>query len=361
MHVCCFAHIELLDDDEDYFVLEALEYSRQHREDLLRQEFGSWMLEDKIESSVIATDPMGSIVFWNRFAAELYQWNREEVLGRSIIEVTPSEMTQEQAAEIFSRLSRGEHWKGFFGVQRKDSSIFMAHVIDTPVVDSEGKLRFVVGISDDYTQVHDLMNELKTLNSNLEQEAIARTEQLLEKEKTLRMVGAAVKESDTGVLITEDDFRIVWSNDAVSKLLHLPENVLMNSYPWELPIEVEIGNAEKEKHGEMNAEHIDLRGSFLAKSNFNVTVQVPNCDSEAGKVLAVHVQSMPGTKQNMFILRDLTFEIKAEKAQREAEKAAAASKIKTEMLQMLSHVSVVHLSISTCGRPMVLTLSEKFC
>jgi len=72
IHTCgpealaCFVHISLL--DEHSFQLTAIEYSRSQREKKLRQEFGSWLLEEHIEKSVIATDPIGTVVFWNRFA-----------------------------------------------------------------------------------------------------------------------------------------------------------------------------------------------------------------------------------------------------------------------------------------------------
>src|SRR5690348_2774063 len=44
-------------------------------------------LLDHLNSAVIATDPDGCITHWNRHAEEIYQWTRDEVLGRSIFEV----------------------------------------------------------------------------------------------------------------------------------------------------------------------------------------------------------------------------------------------------------------------------------
>jgi PAS domain-containing protein len=127
IHVCgelqlaCFVHLELrwepaeADETESSALriirFTGLEYSRSHRQRYLRQEFGSWLLEEHIESSVIATTMQGQVCFWNRFATELYGYSREEAMGQSVMELTPSEMTQEQAVEIFAKLSKGEHWK----------------------------------------------------------------------------------------------------------------------------------------------------------------------------------------------------------------------------------------------------------
>lgn len=240
----CFAHIELLSDDA--VRLTAIEFSRKYREQKIRQEFGSWLLEEHIESAVIATDPIGTVVFWNRFASDLYQYSKEDAMGRSIMELTPSEMTQEQGMEIFTRLQKGEHWRGFFGVKRKDGSRFIAHVTDTPVLNQNEELKFIVGVSADYSQMHDLMNELKTLNLNLEDEVATRTRTIMEQEKSLRMVGAAVQESDTGVVITDDNFRIVWYNQAVTRYI-LNGTEIENEYPWDLPLDFQLESTEWER------------------------------------------------------------------------------------------------------------------
>jgi PAS domain S-box-containing protein len=187
IHLACFVHVELLssnNNDNDYdsrttptlFHLTAVEYSRQHRRLLIRNEFCAWLLEGHMESAVIATDPLGKVVFWNKFAETLYQWTSQEAIGKSIMDLTPSLMTQEQGVEIFSKLVQGEHWRGLFGVQCKDASQFMAHVTDTPVIDAQGNLKFVVGISDDYTQMHNLLE-------HLEREVELRTKQVLENER----------------------------------------------------------------------------------------------------------------------------------------------------------------------------------
>lgn len=389
MELACFVYLELVVDDNDkngeecttttnnnnsddelWFHITAIEYSRQHREQLLRQEFGSWLLEEHIESSVIATDPVGKVVFWNRFATELYQYLSQEAIGNNIMELTPSEMTQEQGIEIFGRLVKGEHWKGFFGVKRKDGTQFIAHVTDTPVLNQDGELKFVVGVSADYTLMHDLMAELKTLNTNLESEVESRTKQLLEREQKLRMVGAAIKESDTAIIITEDDGSIIWANGAVCKLLHLSEEELVHQYPWNLPmtfdfddIDVDpverqcpeehspIPNAQTYFQSQSTKKMAPIKAIVTSDPTTNQNNMVTNAkeddtdsassttptSSSPETYLSVSVQSMADSKQRMIILRDTTTEYKMTQEQRKAEMAEAASASKTEMMQMLSH------------------------
>ncbi|HEY0037099.1 MAG TPA: PAS domain-containing protein [Longimicrobium sp.] len=119
------------------------------------------LLLDTVEQAVIATDLRGNITYWNRFAEELYGWKRDEVLGRPVMEVTPSEAMVQQAARIMERLLRGESWCGQFPLRRRNGSTFMAQVTDTPIFGSTGELVGVVGVSFDITERRDLEEQLR--------------------------------------------------------------------------------------------------------------------------------------------------------------------------------------------------------
>src|SRR5688572_22920705 len=85
--------------------------------------------------AVVATTLDGRIVYWNSAANRIYGWREEEVLGRDILEVTPSRVSQETAAEIMERLRAGAIWTGQFQVRHRDGEEFMALVRDVPVRD----------------------------------------------------------------------------------------------------------------------------------------------------------------------------------------------------------------------------------
>ncbi|MBA2783780.1 MAG: PAS domain S-box protein, partial [Rubrobacteraceae bacterium] len=110
-------------------------------------------LLDAVGQAVIATDPLGKVIYWNRAAQELYGWSAKEVMGRPIVEVTPSEDLAERAEEIMGELSHGRSWMGEFVVQRKDGTTFPALVTDTPVHDEQGNLIAIIGVSTDITQI----------------------------------------------------------------------------------------------------------------------------------------------------------------------------------------------------------------
>ncbi len=110
-------------------------------------------LLDAVGQAVIATDPLGKVIYWNTAAQELYGWPAEEAMGRPIVEVTPSEDLAAQAEEIMGELMAGRSWTGEFTVRRKDGTTFPALVTDTPVYDEGGNLIAIIGVSTDITEI----------------------------------------------------------------------------------------------------------------------------------------------------------------------------------------------------------------
>ncbi|MEK6975746.1 MAG: PAS domain-containing protein [Candidatus Thermoplasmatota archaeon] len=102
-----------------------------------------------VGQAVIATDTSGIITYWGAGAVALYGWTAEEVLGRPIVEVTPSQTSRAQAEEIMTRLAAGKSWSGECVVSRKDGSSFTALVNDNPLLDDGGHLVGVIGVSQD--------------------------------------------------------------------------------------------------------------------------------------------------------------------------------------------------------------------
>lgn len=104
-------------------------------------------LLDTVDRAVITTDLDGTIAYWSRYAEVLYGWSASEVLGRIITEVTPALSQQEDAAMIMAILQTGVTWSGWFQVQRRDGSTFLAHVTDSPIFNANGTLIGIVGVS----------------------------------------------------------------------------------------------------------------------------------------------------------------------------------------------------------------------
>ena len=102
---------------------------------------------DHVDLAVISTDADGVVHTWNSRAETLYGWTREEAIGRHISELTFAGSERSQAEEIMAAIQRGEQWQGTFRLRRKDGTAFAAFVKDSPVLDADGELVGIVGVS----------------------------------------------------------------------------------------------------------------------------------------------------------------------------------------------------------------------
>lgn len=109
-------------------------------------------LLDAIEQSVIATDLDGIVIYWNRFAEQLYGWTAAEATGRNIIELVSPKPSLQQAEEIMTQLRGAQSWTGEFSARRKDGTSFLIQSVNSPIYDDKGALFGIVGISQDITE-----------------------------------------------------------------------------------------------------------------------------------------------------------------------------------------------------------------
>ena len=168
----------------------------KHKQAEERIRFQSQLLE-AVGQAVIATDPQGKIIYWNQAAEEMYGWSAKEVMGCSIMEVTPSEELMEQAETIMTELMAGKSWSGEFVVQRKDGTTFPTMVTDTPVYDEQGNLIAIIGVSTDIT-------ELK------------QTEKLRRSEERFRLLVEGVK--DYAIFMLDSEGRITSWNAGAERI-----------------------------------------------------------------------------------------------------------------------------------------------
>src|SRR3712207_7605308 len=79
-------------------------------------------------TTLFRSDPQGQVVYWNRAAEQTYGWSAKEVMGRSIVEVTPSEELGERAEAIMSELVAGGRWFGGLGEDTSEIQLRQEHV-----------------------------------------------------------------------------------------------------------------------------------------------------------------------------------------------------------------------------------------
>jgi PAS domain S-box-containing protein len=97
--------------------------------------------------AIIATNADGIVTSWNARAEALYGWAREDAIGRPIGELTVPVDGRREAASIIETIRRGDSWQGAFQLRRKDGSAFTAFVKNSPILDYDGRLIGIVGVS----------------------------------------------------------------------------------------------------------------------------------------------------------------------------------------------------------------------
>jgi len=153
--------------------LEALDKQAQQDEFA----FHSYLL-NSVHQAVIVTKPDGTIIYWNKYAEQLYGWTSAAVIGANIVDITPTDMSREQAMIIMELLQAGKSWSGQFGVKHRKGHSFVVAVHNSPIVKSDGSFEGIIGVS------WDISYELKT------------RDQLLLQSFLLDNVGQAVIASD---------------------------------------------------------------------------------------------------------------------------------------------------------------------
>lgn len=104
-------------------------------------------LFDTRRQAVIATTLSGEIVYWSDAAEMMYGWSEPDVLGKPIVDITPTHGNRDHADAIMDRLREGRSWSGEFTVCDRNGVEFEIYVRDIPVKDEAGKLIGIVGIS----------------------------------------------------------------------------------------------------------------------------------------------------------------------------------------------------------------------
>ncbi len=168
-------------------------------------QFHALML-DAVGQAVIATDLEGVIIYANRAAEVEYGWPAGELKGRKVTDVIVSPFSRAQAQEIMSRLRRGEMWSGEFPVQRRDGTVFPAHVTDAPVMDERGELKAIIGVT---TNISELKRAEKALR------------------KSRQGLLQLIENIQAGIVVHGKDTRILDCNSMATRLLGRPREQLL--------------------------------------------------------------------------------------------------------------------------------------
>jgi PAS domain S-box-containing protein len=107
---------------------------------------------DSSEDAIVSKDISGTITTWNNGAERLFGYTSDEIVGKPITFLIPSDRYAEERA-ILERISRGEQIESYETVRRrKDGSLIDVSLTISPVRDAEGKIVGASKIARDITR-----------------------------------------------------------------------------------------------------------------------------------------------------------------------------------------------------------------
>ena len=105
-------------------------------------------LLESLPDAVIAVDREERIVFWNHAATRFYGYTPDDAIGRNIHAVT-TRNAGDEARRILDIVWSGQPWTGEYPVSHRDGSSIPARVHLRPLLDPDGTVHHIVGISQD--------------------------------------------------------------------------------------------------------------------------------------------------------------------------------------------------------------------
>ena len=155
-----------------------------------RNEEAKMRLASIVESSddaIIGKTVDGIITSWNQGAERIYGYSKDEILGRHISVLVPSDKTTE-LFEIFEKIKQGQRFEHRYTVRlRKDGQPIDVSLTISPIKNAQGQ---VVGIS---TIAQDITRQKRA-------------------EDELRQLSQAVQQSPASVVITDTEGNIEYVN-----------------------------------------------------------------------------------------------------------------------------------------------------
>jgi PAS domain S-box-containing protein len=104
---------------------------------------------DALQEAVIVADRVGTVRRWNAGAERLFGWPRDEIVGRSLVEMLVPLTERVRADEIMTQVRAGEPWRGDITLLRRDAEPLRVALCDYPIHDEAGEVVAVVAIAED--------------------------------------------------------------------------------------------------------------------------------------------------------------------------------------------------------------------
>jgi len=155
----------ILDDGREVVCMVVRDVTdRKSTEEELR--YHAYLLKN-LNDAVLATDEQLIITVWNKGAEKMYGWRADEVIGRHLGEVVPTDLSGEQRAEAHKELAEGDRVRTEAITYAKGGTPVWVEGITAVLRGEKGEITGYVNIRRDITQRKRAEEELHFLHHEL--------------------------------------------------------------------------------------------------------------------------------------------------------------------------------------------------
>lgn len=135
--------------------------------------------------AVVITDTEGNIEYVNPSFEKTSGYSFSEVKGENPRILKSGHTPLETYRELWDTIISGKAWHDEWINKKKNGDLFWEDIFVTPIFDDKGKIINYLSIKQDITERKNIENEIRELNSNLEEKIEQRTNELKEMNEAL--------------------------------------------------------------------------------------------------------------------------------------------------------------------------------
>ncbi len=155
---------------------------------------------DSSDDAIVSKDLNGTITSWNKSAERLFGYTAEEIVGRPVTVLIPSDR-QDEEPRIIERLKAGERVDHFETLRRrKDGTLLDISLTISPVRDEQGRIAGASKIARDITDRKRAEAEIRRANESLEQFAFSASHDLQEPLRSVKIYSELLSQRYGGKL-----------------------------------------------------------------------------------------------------------------------------------------------------------------
>lgn len=184
---------------------------------------------EQSSEAIISRGRDKKIISWNKGAEMLFGYSKEEVIGKSAVDLGFMTHLPDRRLVIEKVISEKGNWKSEIQFYHKNGSTFWGVVTANVIKDEEGKVNSVVIIIKDISLRKQLEEQLKTANEQLEQKVKERTEEISRSELRYRSL---IENSAEGISLLDEKAVILYRSPSGEKMLGIGTGISIIDYSY---------------------------------------------------------------------------------------------------------------------------------